>query len=45
MEAWIFLGLLVLAWLISPIILMIALVVARRQLHELRQQTPASRGA
>ena len=45
MEAWIFLGLLVLAWLISPIILVIALVVARRQLHELRQQTPASRGA
>ena len=45
MDAWIFLGLLVLAWLISPIILVIALVVARRQLHALRQQTPASRGA
>jgi hypothetical protein len=36
---WVFLGILVLAWLISPIILLIALIVARRQLRDLRQQS------
>ncbi|CDH44654.1 hypothetical protein [Candidatus Contendibacter odensensis] len=35
---WVILGVLVLAWLISPIILLIALIIARRQLHDLRQQ-------
>ncbi len=38
------LGFLALAWLISPIILLIALVVARRQLRELRQR-PVARSA
>jgi hypothetical protein len=45
MDAWIFLGLLVLAWLISPIILVIALIVARRQLHGLRQRPSGPHGA
>ena len=40
---WVILGFLALAWLISPIILLIALVVARRQLRELRQR-PVVRG-
>ncbi|MDG4594945.1 MAG: hypothetical protein P9F75_04505 [Candidatus Contendobacter sp.] len=35
---WVMLGFLALAWLISPIILLIALVVARRQARELRRQ-------
>ena len=39
---WVILGFLALAWLISPIILLIALIVARRQVRELRQQ-PAVR--
>ena len=41
---WVFLGVLALAWLISPIILLIALIIARSQLRDLRQQ-PGSRGA
>ncbi|MFO1424161.1 MAG: hypothetical protein U1F70_11005 [Candidatus Competibacteraceae bacterium] len=35
---WVILGFLALAWLISPIILLIALVVARRRVRELRRQ-------
>ncbi len=35
---WVVLGILVLAWLISPIILLIALIVARRRLRDLQQQ-------
>ncbi|MDS4057435.1 MAG: hypothetical protein RKP73_02525, partial [Candidatus Contendobacter sp.] len=38
---WVMLGFLALAWLISPIILLIALVVARRQVRELRQRSVA----
>ena len=35
---WVLLGMLALAWLISPIILSIALIIARRQVRELRQR-------
>lgn len=35
---WVILGFLALAWLISPIILLIALIVARRQARNLRQR-------
>ena len=35
------LGMLAVAWLISPIVLLVALVVARRQVRELRQQPVA----
>ncbi len=38
---WVILGFLALAWLISPIILLIALIVARRQARELRRQLVA----
>ena len=44
MEWGVILGFLALAWLISPIILLIALIVARRQVRELRQQ-PVARSA
>ncbi|MCC9000132.1 MAG: hypothetical protein LM522_11680, partial [Candidatus Contendobacter sp.] len=37
---WVMLGVLALAWLISPILLLIALIIARRQLRDLRQQSP-----
>ena len=39
---WVMLGMLALAWLISPIILLVALIVARRQVREL-QQRPVAR--
>ncbi len=40
MEWVVILGFLVLAWLISPIILLIALIVARRRLRDLRLSPP-----
>ena len=42
MEWWAILGFLALAWLIAPIILLIALIVARREVRALRQR-PAAR--
>ncbi len=38
---WMILGFLALAWLISPIILLVALIVARSRLNELRQRSVA----
>ncbi len=38
---WVILGFLALAWLISPIILLIALIIARSQLKDLRQRPVA----
>ena len=38
---WAILGFLALAWLISPIILLIAVIVARRQVRELRRRPVA----
>ncbi|MFZ1640128.1 MAG: hypothetical protein WAV07_01580, partial [Candidatus Contendobacter sp.] len=38
---WVILGFLALAWLISPIILLVALIVARSRLNELRQRSVA----
>ncbi|MCK7461508.1 MAG: hypothetical protein MZU84_05330 [Sphingobacterium sp.] len=42
---WTFLILLAVLWLVSPLILLIALIVARRQVRELREQLANRRAA
>ena len=42
---WMLLGMLALAWLISPVFLLVALIVARRRLRELRERGVTADGA